>query len=160
MAVDLRWGFDLAFPVSTPLPDDTVLTPARPRFAALAEAFGRSAADHDRWFSTSRATFRLVGVGRCRPKYPISAERIPGGQGLKFTADRFALLPQKRMRDVTRWKGVGGESDVFRRSAASLFAPFRDCNRSCSSPQGRPAACNGNGDDSCSAFVRKMVQRA
>lgn len=99
--VDLRWGFDLAFRVSIPLPDGTVLDPERLRFEALAEAFGLSAADYGRQFSTGRETFRLVGIDPRRPKYPVSAERIPDGQGFKFTADQVALLLQKGMRDVT-----------------------------------------------------------
>jgi hypothetical protein len=36
-----------------------------------------------------------------RPKYPVSAERIPDGQGFKFTSDQVALLLKKGMRDVT-----------------------------------------------------------
>ena len=98
---DLRWGFDLACRVSIPLPDGTALDPERLRFEALAEAFGLSAADYGRQFSTGRETFRLVGIDPRRPKYPISAERIPDGQGFKFTADQVSLLLQKGMRDVT-----------------------------------------------------------
>lgn len=100
-AVDLRWGFDLAFRVSIPLPDGTALDPERLRFEALAEAFGLSVADYGRQFSTGRETFRIVGIDPRRPKYPISAERIPDGQGFKFTADQVALLLRSAMRDVT-----------------------------------------------------------
>ena len=99
--VDLRWGFDLAFRVSIPLPDGTALNPERLRFEALAGAFGLSAADYGRQFSTGREQFRIVGIDPRRPKYPVSAERIPDGQGFKFTADQVALLLQKGMRDVT-----------------------------------------------------------
>ena len=99
--VDLRWGFDLAFRVSIPLPDGTALDPERLRFEALAEAFGLSATDYGRQFSTGRETFRVVGIAPRRPKYPISAERIPDGQGFKFTADQVALLLRSGMRDVT-----------------------------------------------------------
>ena len=99
--VDLRWGFDLAFRVSIPLPDGTALDPERLRFEALAEAFGLSATDYGCQFSTSRETFRVVGIDPRRPKYPISAERIPDGQGFKFTADQVALLLRSGMRDVT-----------------------------------------------------------
>jgi hypothetical protein len=35
-AIDLRWGFDLAFRGSSPLPDGTALDPERLRFEALA----------------------------------------------------------------------------------------------------------------------------
>lgn len=100
-AIDLRWGFDLAFRVSIPLPDGTALDPERLRFEALAEAFGLSAADYGRRFSIGRETFRIVGIDPRRPKYPVSAERIPDGQGFKFTADQVALLLQEGMRDVT-----------------------------------------------------------
>lgn len=100
-AMDLRWGFDLGFRVSIPLPDGTVLDPERLRFEALAEAFGLSAADYGRQFTTGRETFRITGIDPRRPKYPISAQRIPDGQSFKFTADQVALLIQKGMRDVT-----------------------------------------------------------
>ncbi|CAN1576206.1 hypothetical protein MCELHM10_03908 [Paracoccaceae bacterium] len=99
--VDLRWGFDLAFRVSLPLPDGTALDPERLRFEALAEAFGLSPTDFGRRFSTGRESFRVVGIDPRRPKYPISAERIPDGQGFKFTADQVALLLRSGMRDVT-----------------------------------------------------------
>lgn len=99
--VDLRWGFDAAFRVSIPLPDGTALDPERLRFEALAEAFGLSAVDYGRQFSTGRELFRISGIDPRRPKYPVSAERIPDGQGFKFTSDQVALLLQKGMRDVT-----------------------------------------------------------
>ena len=99
--VDLRWGFELGFRVSIPLPDGTALDPERLRFEALAVAFGLSVEDYGRQFSTGRDTFRITGIDPRRPKYPISAERIPDGQGFKFTAEQVALLLQNAMRDVT-----------------------------------------------------------
>ena len=99
--VDLRWGFDAAFRVSIPLPDGTALDPERLRFGALAEAFGLSPADYGRQFSTGRELFKITGIDPRRPKYPVSADRIPDGQGFKFTSDQVALLLQKWMRDVT-----------------------------------------------------------
>lgn len=99
--VDLRWGFDATFRVSIPLPDGTTLDPERLRFEALAEAFGLSPADYGRPFSTGREQFRITGIDPRRPKYPVSAERIPDGQGFKFTAEQVALLLQKGMKDVT-----------------------------------------------------------
>ncbi len=60
-----------------------------------------SPADYGRQFSTGRELFKIVGIDPRRPKYPVSAERIPDGQGFKFTADQVALLLQKGMRDVT-----------------------------------------------------------
>ena len=100
-SVDLRWGFDASFRVSIPLPDGTALDPERLRFEALAEAFGLSPADYGRQFSTGREHFRITGIDPRRPKYPVSAERIPDGQGFKFTAEQVALLLQKGIRDVT-----------------------------------------------------------
>lgn len=100
-AIDLRWGFNLAFRVPIALQDGTTLDPERLRFEALADACGLSAEDHGRQFSPGRETFRLIGIDPRRPKYPISAERVPDGQGFKFTADQVALLLQKGMRDVT-----------------------------------------------------------
>lgn len=99
--VDLRWGFDATFRVSIPLPDGSALDPERLRFEALAEAFGLSPADYGRSFSTGREQFRITGIDPRRPKYPVSAERIPDGQGFKFTAEQVALLLQKGMKDVT-----------------------------------------------------------
>ena len=99
--LDLRWGFDAAFRVSILLPDGTALDPERLRFEALAEAFGLSPDDYGRKFSTGRELFRITGIDSRRPKYPVSAERIPDGQEFKFTSDQVALLLQKGMRDVT-----------------------------------------------------------
>lgn len=99
--VDLRWGFDATFRVSIPLPDGSALDPDRLRFEALAEAFGLSPTDYGRQFSTGREQFRITGIDPRRPKYPVSAERIPDGQGFKFTAEQVALLLQKGMKDVT-----------------------------------------------------------
>jgi hypothetical protein len=99
--VDLRWGFDASFRVSIALPDGTALDPDRLLFEALAEAFGLSPGDYGRPFSTGRERFRITGIDPRRPKYPVSAERIPDGQGFKFTAEQVALLLQKGMRDVT-----------------------------------------------------------
>ena len=36
-----------------------------------------------------------------RPKYPISAMRIPDGKGYKFTAENVALLLKAAMKDVS-----------------------------------------------------------
>ncbi len=99
--VNLRWGFDATFRVSIPLPDGSVLDPERLRFEALAGAFGLSPADYGRQFSTGREQFRITGIDPRRPKYPVSAERVPDGQGFKFTAEQVVMLLQKGMRDVT-----------------------------------------------------------
>lgn len=99
--INLRWGFDAAFRVSIPMADGTALDPERLRFEALAEAFGLSPTDFGRQFSTGREHFRITGIDPRRPKYPVSAERIPDGQGFKFTIEQVAILLQKGMRDVT-----------------------------------------------------------
>lgn len=99
--MDLRWGFDSAFRVSIPMADGTALDPEKLRFEVLAEAFGLSPTDFGRQFSNGREQFRITGIDPRRPKYPISAERIPDGQGFKFTVDQVALQLQKGMKDVT-----------------------------------------------------------
>ncbi len=99
--VDLHWGFDAAFRVSIPMADGTALDPERLRFEALAEAFGLSPTDFGRQFSTGRESFRITGIDPRRPKYPVSAERIPDGQGFKFTIEQVATQLQKGMKDVT-----------------------------------------------------------
>lgn len=100
-SMNLRWGFDAAFRVSIPMADGTALDPERLRFEALAEAFGLSPTDFGRQFSTGRESFRITGIDPRRPKYPVSAVRIPDGQGFKFTVDQVALQLQKGMKDVT-----------------------------------------------------------
>lgn len=97
----LQWGFEAAFRVSIPLSDGSLLDPEQLRFEALAEAFGLSPSDFHREFSSGRETFRITGIDPRRPKYPISAERIPDRQGFKFTSAQVALLLQSGMKDVT-----------------------------------------------------------
>lgn len=98
---DLRWGFEVTFRISIPLSDGTALDPEQLRFEVLSEAFGLSASDFGREFSTGRETLRITGTDPRRPKYPISVERVPDGQGLKFTGEQVALLLQSKMRHVT-----------------------------------------------------------
>ena len=98
---DLRWGFEVTFRISIPLLDGTTLDPEQLRFEALAEAFGLSASDFGRESSTGRETFRITAIDPRRPKYPISAERVPDGQGFKFTSEQVVLLLQSTMKDVT-----------------------------------------------------------
>lgn len=99
--IDLRWGFEVAFRVSIPLSDGRTLDPEQLRFEALAEAFGLSPGDFGREFSAGRETFRITGIDPRRPKYPVSAERVPDRHGFKFTAEQVAVLLQPRMKDVT-----------------------------------------------------------
>jgi hypothetical protein len=99
--IDLRWGCDVAFRVSIPLPDGSTLDPEQLRFEVLAEVFGLSPSDFGREFSTGRDKFKITGIDPRRPKYPISAERVPDRQGFKFTGEQVALLLQAGMKDVT-----------------------------------------------------------
>lgn len=99
--VDLRWGFEVSFRVSIPLPDGRTVDPEQLRFEAFAEAFGLEPGDFGAEFSTGRETFRITGIDPRRPKYPISAERVPDRQGFKFTAEQVALLLRAGMKDVT-----------------------------------------------------------
>ena len=100
-AMDLRWNFEFGVRVSIPLPDGSTLDPERMLFEALAEAFGLSPDDFGRELSTGRERFRVAGIDPRRPKYPISATRIPDGKGYKFTAENVALLLQAAMKDVS-----------------------------------------------------------
>jgi hypothetical protein len=99
--MDLRWNFEFGVRVSIPLPDGSTLDPDRILFQALAEEFGLSPDDFAREFSTGRERFRVVVIDPRRPKYPISATRIPDGKGYKFTAENVALLLQAAMKDVS-----------------------------------------------------------
>lgn len=100
-AMDLRWNFELGVRVSIPLPDGSTLDPERVLFEALAEEYGLSPDDFGREFSTGREWFRVAGIDPRRPKYPISATRIPDGKGYKFTAENVAMLLQAAMKDVS-----------------------------------------------------------
>ena len=101
-AMDLRWTFEFGVRVSIPLPDGSTLDPERMLFEALAEEYGLSPEDIGREFSTGRERFRVAGIDPRRPKYPISATRIPDGKGYKFTAENVVLLLQAAMKDVSQ----------------------------------------------------------
>ena len=100
-AMDLRWTFEFGVRVSIPLPDGSTLDPERMLFEALAEEYGLSPEDIGREFSTGRERFRVAGIDPRRPKYPISATRIPDGKGYKFTAENVVLLLLAAMKDVS-----------------------------------------------------------
>lgn len=100
-AMDLRRNFEFGVRVSIPLPDGSTLDPERMLFEALAEEFGLSPDDFGREFSTGQERFRVAGIDPRRPKYPISATRIPDGKGYKFTAENVALLLKAALRDVS-----------------------------------------------------------
>lgn len=100
-AMNLRWNFEFGVRVSIPLPDGSTLDPERMLFEALAEEFGLSPDDFGREFSTGQERFRVAGIDPRRPKYPISATRMPDGKGYKFTAENVALLLKAALRDVS-----------------------------------------------------------
>lgn len=100
-AMDLRWNFEFGVRVSIPLPDGSTLDPERMLFEALAEKFGLSPDDFGREFSTGQERFRVAGIDPRRPKYPISATRIPDGKGYKFTAENVALLLKAALSDLS-----------------------------------------------------------
>ncbi|ROT98117.1 hypothetical protein [Histidinibacterium lentulum] len=100
-AIYLRWSFEFGIRVSIPLPDGSTMDPERMLFEAFAEEFGLSADDFGREFSTGRERFRVTGIDPRRPRYPISAKRIPDGKDYKFTAENVARLLQAAMRTVS-----------------------------------------------------------
>jgi len=100
-AMKLRWNFEFGVRVSIPLPDGSTLDPEKMRFQALAEAYGLSPDDFGREFSAGGERFCISGIDSRRPKYPISATRIPDGKGFKFTAENVAILLQAGMKDVS-----------------------------------------------------------
>lgn len=99
--VDLRLGFHWSLRVSIPMPDGTTLDPERLLFEAVAEAFGLSRSDFGREFTTDRHRFRITGLDPRRPKYPISAERLPDRQPFKFSAEQVLRALQGSMKDIT-----------------------------------------------------------
>lgn len=100
-AIDLMWNLQFGVRVSIPLPDGSSLDPERILFEALAEEYGLSPNEFGRGFSTKRERFLVTGIDPRRPKYPISATRVPNGKDHKFTAENGALLLQAAMKDVS-----------------------------------------------------------
>jgi hypothetical protein len=73
------------------LPDGSLYEPERVTFELMAEMFGLKPDDFGRVFVTGGETFRITGINPNRPRYPISAERIPDRRGFKFAAENVAL---------------------------------------------------------------------
>lgn len=103
-SMDLRWNFEFSLRVSIPLPDGSTLDPDRVLFEALASEYGLSPDDFGRQFSTGREQFQISGIDPRRPKYPVSAMRIPDGKHYKFTAENVALLLEAAMKNVSQGK--------------------------------------------------------
>jgi hypothetical protein len=61
-------------------------------FAYLAERYGLAPSDFGREFTAGGERFRITGIDPKRPKYPVSAERLPDRRGFKFTAENIAML--------------------------------------------------------------------
>jgi hypothetical protein len=101
-AIELRWNFEFGIRVSIPLPDGSTRDPERMLFEAVAEEYGLSPEDFGREFSTGRERFRVAGIDPRRPKYPVSATRVPDGKGYKFTAENVMLLLRAAMKDVSQ----------------------------------------------------------
>lgn len=100
-AMNLRWNFDFGVRVSIPRPDGTTVQPERVLFEVMAPEYGLQPEDFGREFSSRGERFRITGIDPRRPRYPVSAVRIPDGKGYKFTAENVAALLQLSMKDVT-----------------------------------------------------------
>ena len=70
-------------------------------FEVLAPEYGLRPEDFGREFSSRGERFRINGIDPRRPRYPVSAVRIPDGKAYKFTAENVAALLQLSMKDVT-----------------------------------------------------------
>lgn len=96
--MDAGFAFEPAFRVSIPASDGTAFNLEKDMFAYLAEHYGLAASDFGREFTTGSDRFRITGIDPKRPKYPISAERIPDRRGFKFTAENVAMLLQAKAK--------------------------------------------------------------
>ena len=89
---DTGFAFEPVFRVSIPAPDGTAFNLERDMFVYLAERYGLAPSDFGREFATGGERFRITGIDPKRPKYPVSAERLPDRRGFKFTAENVAML--------------------------------------------------------------------
>ena len=80
------------FRVSIPAPDGGAINIEKDMFELLAERYGLSPADFGREFNAGGERFRVSGIDPRRPRYPISAERIPDRKGFKFTAENVVMF--------------------------------------------------------------------
>nr|WP_281721237.1 hypothetical protein [Nitrosomonas nitrosa] len=94
--METGFAFEPVFRVSVPASDGTAFNLEKDRFEFLAEHYGLQPSDFGREFRTGRERFRVTGIDPKRPRYPISAERIPDRKGFKFTAENVAMLLQAR----------------------------------------------------------------
>ncbi len=94
--METGFAFEPVFRVSIPASDGMAFNLEKDRFELLAEHYGLAASDFGREFTTGNERFRITGIDPKRPKYPISAERIPDRRGFKFTAENVVMLLQAR----------------------------------------------------------------
>jgi hypothetical protein len=90
--LDTGFAFEPVFRVSIPAADGTAFNLEKDMFAYLAERYGLAPSDFGREFTTGGERFRITGLDPKRPKYPVSAERLPDRRGFKFTAENVAML--------------------------------------------------------------------
>lgn len=90
--LDTGFAFEPVFRVSVPASDGTAFNLEQDRFEFLAEHYGLQPSDFGREFRTGSERFRITGIDPKRPRYPISAERIPDRRGFKFTAEQVAMI--------------------------------------------------------------------
>lgn len=96
--LDPGLAFEPVFRVSIPASDGTAFNLEKDMFEFLAEQYGLAPADLGREFSTGRDRFRIVGIDPNRPRYPISAERLPDRRGFKFTAENVVMMLKAQSR--------------------------------------------------------------
>ncbi len=90
--LDSGFSFEPVFRVSVPASDGTAFNLEKDMFEFLAARYGLAPSDLGREFSAGSERFRITGIDPKRPRYPISAERIPDRRGFKFTAENVAML--------------------------------------------------------------------
>lgn len=90
--MDTGFSFEPVFRVSVPASDGTAFNLEKDRFEFLAEHYGLQPSDFEREFRTGGEKFWITGIDPKRPRYPISAERIPDRRGFKFTAENVVML--------------------------------------------------------------------
>jgi len=90
--LDSGFAFEPVFRVSVPTSDGMPFNLEKDMFAYLAQRYGLAPSDFGREFTTGGERFRITGIDPKRPRYPISAERVPDRRGFKFTAENVAML--------------------------------------------------------------------
>jgi hypothetical protein len=95
-SLDSGFAFEPVFRVTIPASDGTAFNLEKDMFGYLAARYGLTPSDFGREFTAGGERFRVTGIDPRRPKYPISAERIPDRRGFKFTAENVAMLLKAR----------------------------------------------------------------